>query len=42
MNHLSAGGKAWIIFGGLIVLGLIVMTLRELPAMRREMRILRM
>jgi len=42
MNNISAGGKAWIIFGGLIVIGLIVMTLRELPALRREARILRM
>lgn len=33
---------AWIVFGGLIVLGLLIMALRELPAMRREMRILKM
>lgn len=39
---MSAAGKAWIIVGGLMVAGFIVMTLRELPAMRREARILRM
>jgi hypothetical protein len=42
MNNLSAGGKAWVVFGALIVLGVVAMTLRELPAMRREMRILKM
>jgi len=39
---MNAAEKAWIIVGGLFVLGVIVMTVRELPAMRREARILRM
>jgi hypothetical protein len=39
---MNAAEKAWIIVGGLFVLGLIAVTLRELPAMRREARILRM
>jgi hypothetical protein len=39
---MNAAEKAWIIVGGLFVLGLIAVALRELPAMRREARILRM
>jgi hypothetical protein len=34
--------NAWIAFGGLIALGIVVLTLRELPSMRREMKLLRM
>lgn len=34
--------NAWIAFGGLLALGVIVMAVRELPSMRREMRLLRM
>jgi hypothetical protein len=34
--------NAWIAFGGLLALGFIVMTIREFPSMRREMKILRM
>lgn len=33
---------AWIVVGGLMFLGLVFMAVREVPAMRREMRILRM
>jgi hypothetical protein len=33
---------AWIAFGGLLALGMIMITVRELPSMRREMRLMRM
>ena len=35
-------GKAWMAFGGLLALGLVVMVIRELPAMRRELHLMRM
>jgi hypothetical protein len=34
--------NAWIVFGGLIALGIIAITVRELPSIRREARLLRM
>lgn len=34
--------NAWIVFGGLLALGFVAMTVREIPSMRREMRLLRM
>lgn len=34
--------KAWIAFGGLLALGAIVITMRELPSMRREINLMRM
>ncbi len=34
--------NAWIAFGGLIALGILAMTIREIPAIRRELRLLRM
>jgi hypothetical protein len=34
--------NAWIAFAGLLAVGLIAMTVRELPSMRRELRLLRM
>ena len=34
--------NAWIAFGGLLALGVIIMTLREFPSMRREIRLMRM
>lgn len=34
--------NAWIIVGSLAALGFIAMTVREIPSMRREMRLLRM
>jgi hypothetical protein len=34
--------NAWIVFGGLIALGVLAMTVRELPSIRREARLLRM
>jgi len=34
--------NAWLVFGGLLALGFITMTIRELPSMRRELKLLRM
>ena len=34
--------NAWLAFGGLLALGVIVMTVRELPSMRRELKLMRM
>lgn len=34
--------NAWIVFGGLIALGIVAMTIRELPSMRREIRLMSM
>ncbi len=33
---------AWIAFGGLLALGLSVLVFREIPSMRRELRLMRM
>ena len=37
-----AARNAWIAFGGLVALGVIVMTIRELPSIRRELKLMRM
>ncbi len=34
--------NAWIAFGGLLAVGIIAMTIREIPSIRRELRLLRM
>jgi hypothetical protein len=34
--------NAWIVFGGLVALGVLAMTVRELPSIRREARLMRM
>jgi hypothetical protein len=34
--------NAWYLVGGLLALGFIAMTVREIPSMRREMRLLKM
>jgi len=39
---LNPAATAWFILGGMMALGLTIMVLRELPAMRRELRIARM
>lgn len=39
---MSGAAIAWIVVGALIVAWLLVMALREIPAMRREARILKM
>jgi hypothetical protein len=38
----SAGDIAWIFVGGAILLALLVLTVREIPAMVREARLMRM
>jgi len=38
----SAGDIAWMVVGGAILLAVLVLTVREIPAMVREARILRM
>jgi hypothetical protein len=34
--------RTWKIVGGLLALGIVVMFVRELPALRRELKLLRM
>lgn len=34
--------KAWLAFGGLLVVGVAVLFVREIPSMRRELRLIRM
>ena len=38
----NAARNAWIAFGGLLALAVIVMAVRELPAVVRELRLMRM
>ncbi len=38
----NAARNAWMAFGGLLVLALLAMTVRELPSMRRELKLMRM
>ena len=38
----SGAGKAWLAFGCLVALGVLALTVRELPAIRRELRLMRM
>ena len=38
----SPAAKAWVAFGGLLALGLAFLVVRELPSMRRELRLMRM
>lgn len=38
----NSGTKLWKAFGGLLAVGLVIMVVKELPAIRREMRIMRM
>jgi hypothetical protein len=38
----SAGDVAWMFVGGAILLAVLVLTVREIPAMVREARIMRM
>lgn len=42
MQNTNVALDAWMAVAALVVLGIIIMVLREIPAMRREMRILRM
>ncbi len=34
--------KAWLAVGGLLALGFVILTIREVPSMRREARLMRM
>jgi hypothetical protein len=34
--------NAWIAFGGLLALGIVVLTIREMPSIRREIRLMSM
>ena len=38
----NPAATAWYIVGGLVALGLTVLFVRELPAMRRELRMMKM
>lgn len=38
----KAAVRAWWAFGGLLALGVTMMIVRELPSMRRELRLIRM
>ena len=38
----TGAGKAWLAFGCLLALGVVYLTVREMPAIRREMRLMRM
>lgn len=41
-ENLSSGTKLWKAVGGLLAVGLVVLVAKELPALRRELRIMRM
>lgn len=38
----NAARNAWFAFGGLLALALVVLTVREVPSMCRELRLMRM
>ena len=42
LKNSSLASKMWLAFGGLIAIGIAVMIAREAPAMRRELKLLRM
>jgi hypothetical protein len=42
IRNCSLASRMWMALGGLIVVGMAIMFVRETPAMRRELRILRM
>lgn len=42
IKNSSLASKMWVAFGGLIVVGMAIMFLRETPAMRRELKLMRM
>ena len=41
-KNCSLAAKAWLAVGGLMALGLAALFIRELPAMRRELKLMRM
>lgn len=42
MRGETAARSAWLAFGGLLALAAIVMTMRELPSIQREIKLMRM
>jgi hypothetical protein len=42
IKNCSVGSKMWMALGGLFAVGLAIMFLRETPAMRRELKLMRM
>lgn len=38
----NPAAMAWCIFGGLLAMGVTMLVVRELPSLRRELRLLRM
>jgi hypothetical protein len=42
IKNCSVASKMWMALGGLIVVGMAIMFLRETPAMRRELKLMRM
>lgn len=41
-QNCNPAARAWMAFGGLLALGVAYLVLREIPSMRRELRILKM
>ena len=39
---MSAAAIAWLVVAGLVVLGGLILLIRELPSLRRELRLMRM
>jgi hypothetical protein len=42
VKNSNPAATAWYILGGLMALGLTILVVREFPAMRRELRMMRM
>jgi hypothetical protein len=42
IRNCSMGSKMWMAIGSLLAVGMAIMFLRETPAMRRELKLLRM
>ena len=42
LKKYGPAAQAWMAFGGLLAAGLVLLALREIPSMRRELRIMRM
>jgi hypothetical protein len=42
VKRCSRAERAWLILGGIVSLGALFMVAREIPSMRRELRIMRM
>jgi hypothetical protein len=42
IRNSSLGSKMWMALGGLLAVGMAIIFLRETPAMRRELKLMRM